>query len=102
MISVPFQNPLAITLDNTNQAIRVSLLCAEMSFVSSGPQGTPETSSNFLTLLELRPLEFQCFGLWSCVFKIIIPSITRILPLEYGEDLLQIQFSICAYDGDKV
>ena len=46
MISVPFQNPLAITLDNTNQAIRVSLLCAEMSSVSSGPQGT-ETLSNY-------------------------------------------------------
>ena len=34
---------------------------------------TPKTRSNFLTLLELCPLEFQCFGFWSCVFKIIVP-----------------------------
>ena len=30
---------------------------------------TPKTRCNLSTLLELCPLEFYCFGFWSCVFK---------------------------------
>ena len=62
--------------------------------------GITSKTSDFLSLLELRPLEFLWFYFWSCVFK-CIPYNNRNSDTWIEGNSEQIKIFISAYDADK-